>query len=288
MIAFIIAFRHPESTKNYAKVVNLLDNTLRALTNQTDQNFMVYVGCNSKPEISVTSPKIKYCCIDCPLPDSRKKVLLDKGVKRTSAIKFAVDDCAPTLMVMLDADDLVSKYCVEKLNKLPVTEHSGGYWLECGYLLDVANAKVQEKFGFNRFCGSSLVFKTSILVQQLFAKVAEPQKLVSYDDYMNHCDQDTMEGLLGEHAYVRNYMTSIKKPLKRLTIPLVCWKINTGENESRTKIPFGSKKISPQFLEEFSIGDIEPRPTSFAEQCTERLRFLRSGLASFMSNYKKN
>lgn len=288
MIAFIIAFRHPESTQNYAKVVNLLDNTLRSLVNQTDQRFMAYVGCNVIPDVTISSPKVKYCCIDCPLPQSRTEVLLDKGVKRTAAIKFAESDCNPDLIFMLDGDDLVSKYCVAALNKLKVAEDSGGFWLECGYLLDVSNAKIQEKYGFNRFCGSSLAFNSSILIEQLFGKIVDPEQLTSYADYMKQCDQDIMEGLLGEHAFVRDFMISIERPLKRLITPFVCWKINTGENESRTKIPFGSKKVNQNFIEEFSISDVQPRETTIAEQLIERLRFIRSRIASFMSNHKKS
>lgn len=288
MIAFIIAFRHPESTKNYAKVVKLLDNTLLTLTNQTDQNFMVYIGCNIQPNVSVSSPKIKYCCIDCPLPANRREVLLDRGVKRSAAIKFAMQDCAPDLIFMLDADDLVSKNCVDTLNKLSVTDKSGGYWLECGYLLDVANAKVQEKFGFNRFCGSSLVFNAALLAQQLFGNVLDTEKLQTYGDYMDACDQEVMAELIGDHAVARTYMLSINRPMQRLLSAMVCWKINTGENESRTQIPFGSKKISRQFLEEFSIIDVPERKASMAEQVVERLRYFRSMIATLLLSKNKN
>ena len=225
MIAFIIAFRHPDSTKNYDHIVELLNATLRSLTNQTNENYRVYIGCN-------------------PIPSSRKEVLLDKGVKRALAIQTANDEIKPDYFFLLDADDLVSTDCVEYLQQQDWATSPGGYWLERGYLLDMYNRKAQEKYGFNRYCGSSLILSASTLTSKLFTSVATGEKMSTYQQFLQACDEYVLVQVLGDHIAVRGFMASLGLPLQKILRPLTCWKINTGANESNTKIPFGSRSIN--------------------------------------------
>tara|TARA_R110001583_G_scaffold181353_1_gene338565 strand:+ start:9154 stop:10011 length:858 start_codon:yes stop_codon:yes gene_type:complete len=285
MIAFIIAFRHPDSTKNYAHVVTLLEATLHSLVNQKNDNFKVYIGCNNIPELNISDPRIIFCPISCPLPNNRQEVLLDKGVKRAAAIRSANNDSNPDYYFMLDADDLVSKHCVSTLHTLEQSS-SGGYWLDRGYLLDMLNRRVQEKCGFNRYCGSSLILNAKLITDVLFLQRGSHESMKIYDDFINGCSLYVLEHVLGNHIVVKDYMTSLNYPLKKLNQPFVCWKINTGENESKTKIPSGSKNMDRKFLEEFSIPIEYERKTHILETIIERYRFISSWVASKWSSYK--
>ncbi|WP_166424022.1 glycosyltransferase family A protein [Paraglaciecola sp. 20A4] len=286
MIAFIVAFRHPNSTKNYNHVVQLLKATIESLLNQINDDFKVYIGCNEIPEIDVVDSKVRFCPIDCPLPNNRKEVLLDKGVKRAFAIQTANTEIAPEFFFLLDADDLVRNDCVEYLDNLPQIPSHGGYWLERGYLLDMFNRKAQEKYGFNRYCGSSLILSAKVLSKALFLDREYKQPMVAHEEFMNACDPYVLEQVLGDHIAVRGYMITLGYPLKKIVRPLVCWKINTGENESRTKIPFGSKNMDRKFLGAFSIPIEYERNTHISEAIIERYRFVSSWIASKWASYK--
>ncbi|AEE24149.1 hypothetical protein Glaag_3215 [Glaciecola sp. 4H-3-7+YE-5] len=284
MIAFIIAFRHPDSTKNYQHVVELLNATLLSLANQTSENYRVYIGCNVTPELDIDTSKVHFCTIDCPIPNSRKEVLLDKGVKRAYAIQTANNEINPDYFFLLDADDLVSNDCVEYLHQQDWSKSPGGYWLEKGYLLDMNNRKVQEKYGFNRYCGSSLVLSAATLTSKLFIESSGVENMSTHEEFLDACDEYVLEQVLGDHIAVRSYMASLGRPLQKILRPLTCWKINTGENESRTNIPYGSRKVDQSFLDEFSITSVCPRPTSFMERLAERLRMAKSWIASKRSS----
>ena len=286
MIAFIIAFRHPDSTNDYTHVVQLLNATLDSLLKQTKDDFKVYIGCNVEPVMNISDSRVKFCTIDCPLPKNRKEVLLDKGVKRAIAIQTANTEIAPDYFFLLDADDLVSNDCVAYLHQQDWIHSPGGYWLERGYLLDMFNRKAQEKCGFNRYCGSSLMLSSKVLTQKLFKGNPGLQKLTSHSEFIDECDPYVLEQVLGDHIAVRHYMDSLGYPLQRIVRPLVCWKINTGENESKTKIPFGSKNMNREFLNSFSISEEYIRKTNALEQFVERYRFIRSWIASARAGYK--
>lgn len=284
MIAFIIAFRHPDSTNDYKAVVQLLRATLSSLINQKNGDFRVYIGCNVKLELDIIDPRIQFCTIDCPLPKNRKEVLFDKGVKRAFAIQAANADLKPDYFFLLDADDLVSHDCVEYLHQQDLKHSLGGYWLERGYLIDMRNQKAQEKYGFNRYCGSSLILSASILTDKLFSGSAAQQTMSKHTEFLKACDPYVLEQVLGDHIAVRQYMNSLGYPLQKILKPLVCWKINTGENESKTKIPFGSRNLNREFLQEFSIETMKAQKTSIFEQLAERIRFIKSWLASMKAN----
>lgn len=286
MIAFIIAFRHPDSTKDYNHVVQLLKATLESILNQTNGEFRVYIGCNVEPKLDILDPRVRFCAIDCPLPSNRKEVLFDKGVKRAFAIQTANAEIVPDYLFLLDADDLVSNDCVEYLYQQDWKNSPGGFWLERGYLLDMFNRKAQEKYGFNRYCGSSLILSGKVLTNALFCGASENLKMTTHSAFLKVCDPYVLEQVLGDHIAVRRYMASLNYPLQKIVRPLACWKINTGENESKTKIPFGSRKMNLEFLKRFSIATNSARDTSVLELLAERIRFFKSWIASARANLK--
>ncbi|MBJ2134976.1 glycosyltransferase family 2 protein [Paraglaciecola chathamensis] len=280
MIAFIIAFRHPDSTKNYQHVVELLNATLLSLANQTSENYRVYIGCNVAPDYEFDTRKVRFCTIDCPLPKSRKEVLLDKGVKRAYAIQTANNEINPDYFFLLDADDLVSNDCVKYLHQQDLPKSTGGYWLEKGYLLDMNNRKVQEKYGFNRYCGSSLILSATTVTSKLFIESSGVENISTHEEFLEACDEYVLEQVLGDHIAVRSYMASLGRPLQKLLRPLTCWKINTGANESNTKIPFGSRNLNSAFFTRFSITTLQERQASMPERLVEKIRLLKSWIAS--------
>lgn len=280
MIAFIIAFRHPDSTKNYRHVLELLNATLLSLANQTNENYRVYIGCNVDPDLEFDTSKVRFCTIDCPIPNSRKEVLLDKGVKRAYAIQTANNEINPDYFFLLDADDLVSNDCVEYLHQQYWSKSPGGYWLEKGYLLDMNNRKVQEKYGFNRYCGSSLILSASTLTDKLFTDASEGENITTHEGFLNACDEYVLVYVLGDHIDVRTFMASLGLPLQKILRPLTCWKINTGANESNTKIPFGSRNLNSAFFTRFSITTLQERRASMLERLVEKLRLMKSWIAS--------
>ena len=65
MLVFITALGHPATSKNYAKVQELLDLTTKSILAQTNQDFMFVVMCIEKSTASnYDTNKVHYYLID--------------------------------------------------------------------------------------------------------------------------------------------------------------------------------------------------------------------------------
>ncbi len=67
MIIFAMALRSKESSNNWNNVVKNFNLTLKSLFNQTDPDFMVYVGCNEIPELyEKYDERLKFFSVELP------------------------------------------------------------------------------------------------------------------------------------------------------------------------------------------------------------------------------
>ncbi len=272
---FAIVFRHPATCNNYEHVCHLLQRTITSLLNQQDNDFKVIIVGNKRPSFRTDDARVEFIEADLPIPKSRNDVLLDKAVKRLFALQEVIKNQGK-YFVTLDADDLVSIRFVSTVKAL-LAEHPNGLVLNRGYLLDFHNQQVQEKFGFNYFCGSSLVLSVADTLLGLEISQPDLMSISSYDAFLAQTNSTMLRDLLGNHKAPSVFQKSLGRPLYGVNIPLCCWVINNGENISKTTIGAGTKTLSKAFLAEFALSELLPeKRANFNEMLIERWLFLKS------------
>lgn len=277
MLMFAIVFRHPDTCRNYEHTSMLLERTLNSLSNQSSKNFRAIVVCNKTPEFNSLHPNVEFREVDFPIPKSRHEVLMDKGVKRLVALQAALSDPDITHFMTLDADDLVSDHLVERVDLL-LSKYPNGLIFQVGYLLDFNNGRLQKKFGFNYYCGSSLVLNCENVLTSLNCERTIFSSINSYDEFVKQCDGYAVKELLGDHREPTSYFKQKSVALKSIYEPLVSWVVNNGENLSKTTIGQGSRDIDSTFLSQFGIKELSEKRVSFTDKAIEKLRFYKSAL----------
>ena len=125
MLAFIIAIKHPERSRSYDRVTDLLRQTLASVEAQTDRNFVTVVVCNELPTWANSSKDRLFVQVDFPpaeLPSSLSEEhswsYLDKGAKNAVGLLHA-KQFNPTHAMFVDGDDFVSRHLAEHVHENP-------------------------------------------------------------------------------------------------------------------------------------------------------------------------
>tara|TARA_Y100001001_G_C7934489_1_gene283287 strand:- start:178 stop:1032 length:855 start_codon:yes stop_codon:yes gene_type:complete len=231
MFAFITCIRHPDSTQNWQHVETLYEQCARSICNQADEDFILIVVCNKKPEINFHDEHIIYVETDLPIPrKERRYVVMDRAIKRLIGIKVAQQHQADWLMVV-DADDYVSNKLVKNIQSAVLDNSSAGYYINKGYLYDYQTHRVQRKYGFNTYCGSSLIYQAKHIYPLLDLAHEDWNQLIQ----SNEANIEVLMDLFGNHIRSRKYFENQSKPLTEYPYFGAAWVINNGENTSKTK-----------------------------------------------------
>ena len=274
MLTITIVFRAPETCGNFEHTSLLLERTLTSLANQSNENFRVVVVCNELPILKGTYD-VEFKQVDFPIPKSRHEVFMDRGIKRLIALQTCLKEPSGKHFMMLDADDLVSCNLVSKVLH-HLKKHPNGLCFEAGYLLDFDARRLHKKFGFNHYCGSSLVLNLDNLFPFLNCEKDIFLQLSSYQDFLENCDMYVTKELLGGLRDQKAFFKKKGLSLKELYEPLVVWVINNGENVSKTKIGYGSVSIDKNFIAEYSAFELDICHKSLLERFTAEFRYLKS------------
>ena len=231
MFAFITCIRHPDSTQNWQHVEALYEKCARSICNQVDKDFILIVVCNKKPEVGFHDEHIIYAETDLPVPQKvRRFVVMDRALKRLIGIKVAHAHQADWLMV-IDADDYVSDKLVKNIQSTKLDNTNSGYYINKGYLYDYQSYLVQRKYGFNTYCGSSLIYKAEHIYPLLDLAHEDWNQLIE----SNMANIELLMDLFGNHIRSRKYFENQARPLKEYPYFGAAWVINNGENTSKTK-----------------------------------------------------
>ncbi len=185
---FIVPFRARSTTRDWAAVCRLLEQTLASILNSDEPRIRVLVVCHEKPDISFDSSRCCWVSVDFEppaaatlrMPDAERLRAwrTDKGRKLLQAVAQSKAESSRYFMVV-DADDLVSsrlaRHCLE-------TDHPDGYFIDKGFRFDERSPGwVVRRTNFFEECGSSLVLRTD--------RAPFPAKLdlsVNIDDHFMH------------------------------------------------------------------------------------------------------
>jgi len=286
MLMFAIVFRHPDTCSSYKHTSTLLERTLYSISNQGKRNFRSIVVCNKKPEFASKYTNVTFREVDFPIPVSRHEMLMDKGVKRLVALQAALEDPEVSHIMTLDADDLVASDLTERVEEL-LSRNPNGLCVQVGYLLDFNNSRLQKKYGFNYYCGSSLVLNCLNVLSTLNCEKNKFTSIKSYNEFIENCDNYVIKEILGDHRAPEFFFKERGQMLKNVYEPLVSWVVNNGENLSKTTIGYGSRDISPQFLNRFGIRELDVKKVSINDKLIEMFRFYKSYLGFVYRCYFK-
>lgn len=233
MIIFAIALRSKASSNNWSNVTNDFNNTIESIFNQTDPNFMVYVGCNEIPELHKKyDDRLKFFTVNNPVPTVWVEAARDKFWKYTLVAcqikKYLLGTEKPEkgIFVMpIDADDLLNSHIAEYVNS---HLDSNGFVSDFGYVYYKGNHYVEKYPDMHTFCGSCNIIKMYLndLPDEML-----PQSL---------CFDKKTAGILNEkypirwnHNEVVSKYCNLGKPFEKLPFPSTIYCLNNGENISQ-------------------------------------------------------
>ena len=163
-IIFAIALRSKGSTDNWESVVDNFNNTLKSIFNQTDPNFLVYVGCNEIPELyDAYDERLHFFQVNNPVPKEWVEMARDKYWKylvvahQIREYLFATNDPQKGIFVLpMDADDYVhNKICWY----VGENYDANGYVSEYGYVYYQGENGLLKYNQMNTLCGSCNIIK---------------------------------------------------------------------------------------------------------------------------------
>jgi hypothetical protein len=161
MLVFIIPVRSPKVSKSWETVSKLFERCIQSVCHQTSSNFRVFVVCNERPKIEFNHPNLTYIERDFPLPNTDYlSKEFDRSRKVLTGIMQAKELEEASHIMVVDADDCISKYLAEFVNRQP--KHPGwilkqGYWYQDGSQF----IRVMRK-GFDGYCGTSTIVRTDL------------------------------------------------------------------------------------------------------------------------------
>ena len=209
MLVFVIPVKSPLVSKSLNRFSKLFERCIQSVCNQTSPDFRVIVVCNEKPNTQFNRPHIQYIEVDFPPPNldsasygqARGSGDADKAKKILTGLAYA-EKFQPSHIMVVDADDCVSKYLAEFVNQ---NSQDDGWYLQKGYVYEEGRNFIYLNLkNFNQSCGSSVIIKYNLF------------NLLFYDlNYYDHNNHELQNGIL----------------LKPLPFPGAIYSIKNEENQ---------------------------------------------------------
>ena len=161
MLVFVVPLKSQKVSKSWNYTSELVTRSMRSICNQTSSNFKVIVVCHEKPNTNFVHPNISYVEVDYPAPKSTdyNAKRLDKVRKVATGLTLAKELQTSHTMV-IDADDCVSKYLAEFVNK---RAKCNGWFVNKGYRYDDGSKRILPvKKNFYKLCASSIIVRRDL------------------------------------------------------------------------------------------------------------------------------
>ena len=213
MLIFVVALQSPKSSKNWSRVSALWERSLRSICAQSCPDFRVFLVCNERPSIAFTHPAVTIIEEDFPLPEpTTLSRMRDKWLKLKRGL-IAARDFAPAHVMIMDADDCVSRKLAALAAKWPKAR---GWSFRKGYLHDEGSPWLFLLRNFDYVCGTSAMVR---LEPADFPRLLDE----SIDPYFI---------LRHGHGVIDDYFRERGTPLARLPFIGAIYVTDTGENDS--------------------------------------------------------
>ena len=231
MLVFIVPLQSRAISRDWTRVSQLAERTLRSICAQIGQSFRVVLVCNERPQMCFTHSAVTIIEEDFPIPgEKREERMVDKSRKILRGFVHA-RTWAPFHVMLVDADDCVSRRLAGF-----VAQHADypGWYCEQGYVHDQGSQWILRKKRFHLFCGSSHILRCS--AEDLPSTVDAPAS-----DYwiLSH-----------GHPEIVEFMKEKKTPLAPLPFIGTVYNTATGENYAGSTLNnwFSRRMILQKFL----------------------------------------
>lgn len=204
MLYFGIPLISREAALDWGHTVNLLNNTLASIAQQTDKRVHALIACHDTPPIHKHFLSlVTFLPVNTPIPTTVSEMRLDKGRKKLEAGQY-LRKLGGGYLMFLDSDDLVHKnLAAHVLN----ANNPFGYIVKSGYEYYSSTGRLLlQKDNFNQICGSCAIFKL------------KPEDLPEHSD-----DTDCFHSKLQSHKEFENVCRAHNRPLSAIPFPAVIY-----------------------------------------------------------------
>jgi hypothetical protein len=217
LLAFIVALKSKQVSNDWDKVRLLFEATLASAYRQIDPDFRIIVVCHERPELEGRfDSRVEFIQVDFPPPDIGSYVdrNLDKHRKYHVA-KQRVLELRPDFVMILDADDLVSRRLTAFVNK---RKGENGWVIQKGYRWHEGSKWLRLVSNHNQVCASSHILNF---------------ELVTFPAGPGDNSESVFRGLTGHnHREIDHAMKGRGRPLGRLPFPGAIYLVGHGEGNS--------------------------------------------------------
>ncbi|WP_296046306.1 hypothetical protein [uncultured Alteromonas sp.] len=293
MFVFVCPIRHPASSNDYASVLTFLNNTIQSLNSQyTDRPYKIIVVCNEMPPAPESFKNTEFVEVDFPPPDMNKGTQVplelvkdDKGCKISIGLLYA-KRFAPDYAFVIDGDDWFNIDTIEHVYK---SEPGDLFYANSGYVVNLAEKTVLKKFGLCRYCGSVYIYRFSTLMTLSGLSQLEYSQEVSKEVIYQVVAPVFLKQILGNHRHQLHTFRSEGLRIQELSIPVVAWILNTGENHSAQNPGKHGLPLSQEFLKQFGVSSLQAsdKPISLNQRIKAILESLQSYIGWQMTDKKQ-
>jgi hypothetical protein len=257
MVLFLTALRHPDTTRDMARVEALLRRTLGTLLNQSDPDWRCVVVCNVLPRDRVDDPRIDYHVVGFPAAVFTRspgdtatpfEVRRDKGGKILSGYLFS-RNLAPRYVMPIDSDDWMHRALVGHLHRLP--EHPFWY-TDAGYLVNIEGGRTKRVQGLIRYCGSTYAYRPDFL-ERLAGQPVGVDSKSALDLLVDATTSGFVDTVLGDHHRPYGLAREHGVVCRPLGLRAVCWVLDTGQNTSGESLGRGGLPFDAAFRRDFGL-----------------------------------
>ncbi|MDF2993696.1 MAG: glycosyltransferase family 2 protein, partial [Microbacterium sp.] len=233
MLAYVTSLRHPANSADYGRVEDLLQDTLRSLTNQSSDDYVVIVVGNQAPGFELP-PRVHFVPVDFAPPVAssgphadRTGFVLDKGSKIGVGL-IAAKQFDPRFVAIFDADDFLHRDLTRFVQEHP----SGPGWVVTdGWVYSRARSGYRHQANFNQSCGTSYVipFEAYGVPQGLDSSATQQEVVDGFGETLFH--------IMGAHKHAVQWHREAGRELQPLPFRGAVYLVDTGENHSGKALP---------------------------------------------------
>jgi hypothetical protein len=231
MLCFVMALKSKLVSKNWQKVSEVFENSLRSAYSQIDPNFKVIVVCHEIPILTDQyDERVEFIQVNFPPPTElvTQKTMADKWRKLAVGM-VRVGEINPDFVMIMDADDLVSNQLSQYVN---AHKSANGWMLRRGYTYSHNSPWIYKNNHFT--CGSDAIVG-SRLIQ--FPKDLEPKSI------------DNCVVLKWGHTIIGEKLKEAGTPLETLPFRGAIYVCDHGDNDSALDVrPSQKRWPSPRYL----------------------------------------
>lgn len=177
-LGFVVPLKPMKESLNWESDVELLNNTIKSILNQTSNAYKVFVVHSDEPTSKLQHPNLTYVNVPFPFweyeqvkaanpekfPTNKSRLIerrFDKGRKILWGCKHAVEEGC-TYLMSVDADDLVSNKLVAFLESNS-HENQAGWFIPNGYLYNSETKKMIRQHSFHHLNGSTHILRSDLV-----------------------------------------------------------------------------------------------------------------------------